>query len=420
VRSIVGRIVHNWPLKLAAVGLATILYGGLALSQNTQSYQGVIPVRQVNDPPQTYVLTPPPPVTLVRYFAPTGVPVAASSFLATIDLETFGDSVGVVSVPISVTSPDPRIRILGFEPTYATIELDTLVSVDDIPVRVVHGEVPDGLTLGTTTVNPETVTVSGPASIVSKVDAVRADVAIGATGIDVDEDVTLLPIDKLGNALRPLDVTPPTARVRIAVFSDRQTRALPVDPVISGEPAPGFEIASVTVSPSVVLVAGDADRLAETSRIDTTVISISGLSQGETVTAGLDLPEGITAVDETTVTVTIALRPVTATRTFEAGIRLIGADGSLTYSISTDQVLLTAGGSPADLDGLAGAAVVADLDVTGLAPGDHDVQVTAELPAGVTLVAASPATVKVTISGPGAAASPTAQAGPSAAASAGG
>ena len=36
MRRIVGIIVHNWPLKLAAIGLATLMYGGLALSQNTQ------------------------------------------------------------------------------------------------------------------------------------------------------------------------------------------------------------------------------------------------------------------------------------------------------------------------------------------------------------------------------------------------
>ena len=38
MRRILGRIVHNWPLKLAAVGLATLMYGGLAFSQNTQTY----------------------------------------------------------------------------------------------------------------------------------------------------------------------------------------------------------------------------------------------------------------------------------------------------------------------------------------------------------------------------------------------
>ena len=86
---------------------------------------------------------------------------------------------------------------------------------------------------------------------------------IQSTGIDVDEDAQLVPIDKLGNALSPLDVTPPTARVVIPVFSDRQSRTLPVNPIITGNPAAGFEIESVTVDPLVALVAGDADQLAE-------------------------------------------------------------------------------------------------------------------------------------------------------------
>lgn len=400
MRRILGRIVHNWPLKLAAVGLATLLFGGLALSQNTQSYQGVIPVRQINDPPDTYVLTPPPPVTQVRYFAPNGVPVAASTFLATIDLENFADTVGVVSVPITVTSPDPRIRILGFEPAFATIELDQLISVDDIPVRVVHGEVPDGLTMGETSVQPSTVTVSGAASIVSKVDSVRADVVIGSTGIDVDEDVRLVPVDKLGNALRPLDITPPTARVKIAVFSDQQSRALPVNPIIIGDPAAGFEVAAVSVEPQVVLVAGDADRLIELTKVDTIPISLTGVSGSETVTVELALPDEVVAVDDDSVTVTISLRPVTATRTFDSGLRLVGASSELEYALSTDRVLVTIGGSTADLDRLSGSTLVMDLDVSGLGPGEHDVAATASLPVGTTLVAVSPAIVRVTIASP--------------------
>ena len=31
-------LVHNWPLKLAAIGLATLLYGGLVFSQSTQTF----------------------------------------------------------------------------------------------------------------------------------------------------------------------------------------------------------------------------------------------------------------------------------------------------------------------------------------------------------------------------------------------
>jgi YbbR domain-containing protein len=230
------------------------------------------------------------------------------------------------------------------------------------------------------------------------VDAVRADVIIQSTGIDVDEDVRLTPVDKLGNVLRPLEVTPPTARVQIPVFSDRQTRTLPVKPIITGSPAAGFEIESVSVDPQVVLVAGDADQLAQLPSVDTDPIPMTGVSDDETVTVGLALQPGVVQVGDEIIRVTIKVRPVTGTRTFDAGLQLLGANNELTYALSTDRVLVTIGGSTADLDRLSGATLVVDLDVAGLKPGVHDVPVTANLPAGTTLVAASPPTVVVTIS----------------------
>ena len=86
--------------------------------------------------------------------------------------------------------------------------------------------------------------------------------------------------------------------------------------------------------------------------------------------------------------VTIAIRPVTETRTFSAGLDIIGDSGEFAYGIPIDRVLLTIGGSTADLDRLSGATMVATLDVTGLRAGVHQVPVTANLPTGTTLVAA--------------------------------
>ena len=80
-----------------------------------------------------------------------------------------------------------------------------------------------------------------------------------------------------------------------------------------------------------------------------------------------------------------------------------GPRPELTYSLSTDRVLLTIGGSTADLDRLTGATIVADLDVSRLGPGTTNVPVTVVLPTGLTLVAASPPRVTVEVA---AAASP--------------
>jgi YbbR domain-containing protein len=398
VRRILRRLVNNWPLKVAAVGLATLMYGGLALSQNTQLYPGQIPVHYVNEPPDTVKLpSTPQPVEQIRYFAPSGVLVAASSFLATIDLADYDGKVGVFQIPINVTSPDSRVTVLGFTPQFATIELDGLVSRVDVPVKVVHGPVPDTLTVGEVKADPSTVTVSGAASLVSQVDSVRADVVIQTGGIDVDEDVRLVPVDKLGNALIPLDVTPATARVTIAVSADSKTRTLPVNPIVTGTPAAGFEIESVTVNPQVALVAGDANDLESLAAVDTDPATITGVSDDVTIEVGLAPPPGVVAVDEGPIRVSITIRPVTGTRTFSAGLRLVGASSTLSYKLSVDHVLVTIGGSTADLDRLSGAALVMDLDVAGLKAGTHDVAVTANLPVGTTVVAVSPPTIIVTI-----------------------
>ena len=399
MRRLLHRFIHNWPLKLAAVGLATLMYGGLAVSQSTQVYPGVIPVLVVNQPDRTFILTRPEPVTQVRYFAPSGVLVGTSTFSATVDLSGMTPTGAAVSVRIEVTSVDGRVRVLGYEPAFASIQLDSLISVV-VPVKVEHGTVPDGLTLGDTKVDPPSVVITGPKSVVDQVVAARADVQIQPGGIDVDQDVKLVPVDALGNAVSPVDVTPATARVVIPVFSDRQTRTLPVNAILAGTPAAGFEIASVTVQPLAVAVAGDADQLTQLVRLDTAPVPLTGISSDLTTSVELALPTGIVPVGDSVVVVTIKLRPVTATRTFSAGIRLVGARSDLTYVVAVDHVLVTIGGSVAELDRLSGSSLVVDIDVTGRTSGSADLLATANLSAGTTLVAASPARVRVTVSGP--------------------
>lgn len=397
MRRFLARVVHNWPLKLAAIGLATLMYGGLVLSESTQTFGGVIPVTVIGQPADTFNLTVPVPVRLVRYFAPAGVPVTTSSFEAKVNIASVDPHAGAVSVRIQVTSPDSRINVLSYEPQFMSVQLDPL-DKKTVPVQVERGAVPAGLDLGDTTVEPSVVTVSGPQSNVRQVVAVRADIQIQPSGIDVDQDVQLVPIDGLGNAVRTIDVTPSTARVTIPVFTDRQTRSLPVSPILSGVPAAGFEIASVTIDPQIALVEGDADQLAQLISLDTSPIPMTGVSADRTVETTLALPTGIVAVGGDSIRVSIKLRQVTETRTFSAGLRLIGTRRDLTYDFTVDRVIVTIGGSSADLDRLTGSALLVDLDVSGLGPGTVDVPVGIDLPTGPTLVAANPATVSVTIS----------------------
>ena len=46
-----GLIFSNWPLKLTALGLAVVLYMGVAISESSRSWAGPVPIEVLNAPP---------------------------------------------------------------------------------------------------------------------------------------------------------------------------------------------------------------------------------------------------------------------------------------------------------------------------------------------------------------------------------
>jgi YbbR domain-containing protein len=397
----IGFVVHNWPLKLAAIGLATLLYGGLVLSQTTQDFTRAVPIGIEHAASDVIVLSNLGSVTRIRYVAPPdlGLRIDTASFHAAVDLTGVDPTGAPVTLNVMVEAVDPRIQVLDFEPHAITVTLDR-VGTKAVPIHAVLGPIPSGLSVGDPVVDGTTATVTGPASVVAKVAEVRAFISVDGSGIDINQLVDLKPVDAQGESLDRIDVTPAQARVRVAVFTDRRSKSLPVRPNVVGTPAAGFEVASITVNPPVVSIEGDANDLSGLDRADTQPISVAGASSQVTQTVGLALPDGVQALGAATVQVTITLRPVTGTRTFEAGLSIVGARPDLRYALSTDRVLVTIGGSIADLDRLSGVTLVLTVDVTGLDPGTSTVAISANLATGLTLVGASPNPIQVTVTSP--------------------
>jgi YbbR domain-containing protein len=400
VSRVIRFVVHNWPLKLAAIVLATLLYGGLVLSQTTQDFTRAVPIGIENAPSDVVVLSDLGSVTRIRYVAPPnlGLRIDSSSFHAMVDLAGVNPTGGPVTLNVIVEAVDPSIQVLDIEPHAISVTLDR-VGTKVVPVHAIVGAVPSGLTVGDPMVDTATATVTGPQSVVAQVTEARAFVQVDASGVDINQDINLTPVDAQGGSLARVDVAPATVRVRLPVFTDLRTKTLPVRPNVVGTPAAGFEVASIEVNPPVVSV----------DHADTQPISIAGASSQVVQSGGLALPNGVQAVGNGTVQVTVTLRPVTGTRTFEAGLELVGARSDLVYALSTDRVVVTIGGSVADLDRLSGVTLVLTVDVTGLELGTSTVPVSANLATGLTLVAASPNPIEVTVSAP----APPPSAGPS-------
>jgi YbbR domain-containing protein len=400
-------VTRNWPLKVGAIALSTLLYGGLVLSQTTKEFNGSVPIETVNQASDVIVLSDLGTASQIRYVAPAdlGLRVDSASFRATVDLSGVDPKGGPLSLTVRVTAVDPRVQVLDYQPRRIVVTLDR-VSHKTVPIRAVLGTLPAGLTVGDPILDQTQAVVTGPESLLGKVTEAQARVTIDPSGIDINRMIDLVAVDAAGNPVVPIDLAPASVTVRVPVFTDRRTRTVPVSPVIIGTPAAGFEVASVTVDPVVVQVEGDANDLASLDRADTVAVSVTGLSADLTTTVSLQLPSGVQALGPSTVSVTVRLRALTGTRTFDAGLIFVGARADLVYKLSTDHVLVTIGGSEADLDRLSGAALALTVNVSGLAVGSHQVTPTANLTTGLSLLGVSPSPITVTISTPSPSPSP--------------
>ena len=399
-------LVRNWPLKLAALGLASVLYAGVVLSETSRAWPGEVAISVVDPPVGGVLLTPPGSVTSIHYRAPLDLAgqLTRASFRATVDLSGLTPQVGgaAVEVPVGLVAVDPRVQIVDFEPRSVEVQLDSVLS-RTMPVSVERGVAPEGLVLGPPQLAPASVLLRGASSRLAAVRSVIARIALDASGLNVDEVVELEVVDEAGDLVPGIEVAPSTTRVRFDVARELAYVVLPVQVEITGQPAAGYRVSGIVVDPTTVTVSGEAPVVARLTSISTEPVDVEGLSADRTGTVSLLLPPEISLIGEPQAQVTVGIVPARGSRTMEAGLVLRGARRDRVTSMSVPSVLVTLSGSIGDLDaleaGLSGA-LVGEVPVAGLGNGRHEVPVDVVPPDGLTVVSVSPRTVVVRIAPP--------------------
>ncbi len=396
-------LARNWPLRLGAIALAIVLYVGLVISQNVRTWNGPVPIDAIDQPPGTYLLASLGNVTLVQYIAPIDVAaqVGSSSFVATADLAGVSALPGgaPVSVPVRVVARDQRIQIVSWEPATVIARLDPVVS-QQVPVQVERGPVPPGLTAGQPTVSPATVTVRGASSLVSRVAAAEARVSIAASGANVDTNVDLIAVDGRGQVVAPVEIDPPSVHVTIPVGEQQVNRTLPIVPNVTGTLAVGYAIRDVTVTPLTATVSGAEATIESLTGVSTAPIDVTGRSSDLVTSVALQPPSGVTVIGSSKVQVRVRLMVETGSRSFGAGVVLVGTRPDRTYTLAAPDVLVTLGGPSTALDLVDPATLYAVANVAGLDAGTFTVPVRFSAPNGTSLVAISPTSIMVTIGVP--------------------
>ncbi|MDP9467710.1 MAG: CdaR family protein, partial [Chloroflexota bacterium] len=226
-----------------------------------------------------------------------------------------------------------------------------------------------------------------------------ATVRIDESGIDCCGQVELVPVDIDGQRVESVDLNPSTVRVEIDVNTVETSRTVPIRPLLTGAPAAGFEVGTVSAEPSVVTLRGAPEVLAAIAEVLTEPISLSGSNTTLHATGSLVVPDGARLADpaDAEPSIVVEIRETIATRTLVVGLVCFGEPPGSACLPQIGQVAVTVRGTVTALDALDPAELTAILDVTGLGPGDHLLQPIVTLPVGVTQVTISPISVTATI-----------------------
>lgn len=341
----------------------------------------------------------------VRLSAPTSLwdQLTSGSGVVSAYVDISGLEDGQHTLPIQVDVSVGPARVVSVSPETVTIELEPLAE-ESFPVTpVVSGTPTLGFALDEAglVIEPDTVNVYGPESLVAEVAEVRAAFSVEGARETLIGESMLQAVDADGNVLSGLTMDPQFVSYTQSLVQEGGYREVAVVVETIGLQANGFRVTNITVSPPIItLFSSDPNLVLELPGfVSTLPLDINGADDDIEARLALDLPEGVIVVgEEQNVFVVIGIAPIETSIVLEIPVEIIGLGNGLEAAISPDVVSVILSGPLAVLEDLQAGDVRLLVDLSGLGTGTHLVEPQAEiLPEGVEVLSVTPSSIEVII-----------------------
>jgi YbbR domain-containing protein len=322
--------------------------------------------------------------------------LTAANIRAFVDLNGFDARAQEVPVQVEITGLS-GVRVVDTEPRAVTVNLEDLVS-RLVPVRARSiGSLPIGYELGSMEPRETAVTVTGPESLVALVSEVAADVNVTGLTVNLEQAVTLKPLGAGGSEIRGVRIEPTSVRVGVEVLQSTIVRTVPLSVEVTGTPAAGYRVTSVSISPPAVQVQGALEASQQVDTIALPAVNVNGARSDIVRSVAVPLPSGLAFVNVERVTITVTLEPLAGSigATLLVTEQGLAATQQATFDPQNVRVVLE--GPLPLLNALAPGEVTAFVDLAGLPAGVHTRAVEFDAPEGVTIRSVQPESVTVTI-----------------------
>ncbi len=262
-----------------------------------------------------------------------------------------------------------------------------------VPVNFYN--IPPNMALVKREVQDVELRVKGHESLISNLTSRQFKVNVNLANAQVGETTFPLYIDDNVNVPRGIRIVRLLPSQVKATLEPVVERLIPVEPVVLGVPAEGYETKAVKVFPEKIKVRGPKSMVEQLTVARTTSLDISGLDKPLVKTVELmPLDEQITLTEKPNLELRAIIGEKTENKTLSA-IPIMALPITQGAVIEPQSVKLTLNGPLSQIRSLDAEQVVASVSLQDLMPGEDELNINVQLPENITLVEAEPAKVKV-------------------------
>ncbi len=297
---------------------------------------------------------------------------ASSPLRAWIDLSGLGPGTHTLEVKV-----EPQIkpaRVTNQSPNTVTITLEKLVSREFAIMLARRGDPAIGFQADAPSLSQETVTISGPASLVERVQTVRIEIDLSQVSENITRQMEVQVLDASDNPVEGITVTPSTVFVNQPISQRGGYRNVVVKVTSTGQVASGYRVTNISVFPPTVTVFSANPSLVDRlpGFVENIPVDLSGAKDDLEVRLPLNLPDGVEVVGEQTVLVQVGVAAIEGSVTLNnLPVEVVGLPETLLARISPREVDVIVSGPIPLLDNLKESDVRVWLDLSETGEGTY-------------------------------------------------
>jgi YbbR domain-containing protein len=398
-------LFSNLGALLLAFALAVVVWfsAETAANPNIESTRSV-PLEIFGLDPNMLVVDNPPAQVRVTLSAPTSVMNSLDSVDGSITawVDVSGLEAGSFELEVSAQASETYgpVRINQITPQFVTLTLEPLITRNFPVDLVINGDPAIGYQKGTPSYSPTSVTVSGAASVVDLVTSTQVALDISEADETIDVEIPVLALDANSDPVEGVLVNPKTINVTQPVYLQGGYRNVIVKVLTTGQPANGYKLTNITVSPlNVVVFASDPQLVNDLPGfVETDPVDLTGAEDDVDTFAALQLPEGISVVGDETVLVQVSIAAIEGSLTMDLPVTPIGLLPTQAAVLSPETVKVILSGPVTVLDSLEPSDLRVIVDLTDLELGTYQLEPRVDLlPERLQADAILPTTIEVMV-----------------------